>query len=194
MLWGLQRHYPVGSLLWQLEVLFTHLPVTTRDPCGERAQLSALGHVTRGCTHGLHGWELLHTRVLIGGHVLWGEAVVLCEGGQKAVSQTLRPQVRHAQMLGWSKSRRSGSGWGGRSSWAPPGFSNSGLRHQLVLYSWDKKQELGARVGVGQLLLDLVPAGHAHEQRCWTPWGGPGVFPSLPCSSQASCWPPAQGY
>lgn len=74
-----------------MEVLFTHLPVTTRDPCGEGAQLSGLRHVTRACAHELRGWELLHTRVLIGGHVLWGEAAVHVEEARSQFPSLVAP-------------------------------------------------------------------------------------------------------
>lgn len=53
------------------------------------------------------------------------------------------PEVRHGEMLGWTMSLRSGSEWGGRSSWAPPGLANSGHKHRTALYSWDEGQELG---------------------------------------------------
>lgn len=116
-----------------------------------------------------------------------------CEGGQKAVSQTLQLQVRHVRMLGWSTSPRGGSRWGGRSSRASQGFSNNGLGHQPALYSWDKEQELGVGVGAGRLLANLVPSGHGHGQRCWSSLGWAWSIPLTPLLLTGQLLAPSSG-
>lgn len=82
----------------------------------------------------------------VGGHALWAEAEVQVKETRRQVPRAHLPEVRHGEMRGQSVAWRSGSEWGGRSSWAPPGVANDGLKHHSALYSRDKGQELGRGV------------------------------------------------
>lgn len=81
-------------------MLFTHFPVTTRDPSGEGTQLGTLGHVTQGCARVLCDWELPQTCAGVGGHALWAEAVVQVKEAGRRVLRAQLPGVRHGEMLG----------------------------------------------------------------------------------------------
>lgn len=79
----------------------------------------------------------------VGGHALWAEAVVRVKETRRQVPRAHLPEVRHGEMRGQSVAWRSGSEWGGRSNWAPPGVANDRLKHHSALYSRHKGQELG---------------------------------------------------
>lgn len=78
----------------------------------------------------------------------------------------------------------------GRRLLSPPGLVNNGLSWRMCECLWDSQGKdwdwRSSWAAQSQLLMLMDRQGW-----CSSPGGGPQSAPSLPCSLQASCWPPA---